>query len=285
MREFFALPLQEKRTIYIDKSGVNWKGYVDEGVEATKNIPDQREALWYGRELAAGHPYVRAGLPLHGSNPFPTALPSLRSPVLEWLQEMDRVGRVLSMALAESLGLKANFFSEGMCKDHLGALGLIHYPAARSDSTEWGVGEHTDYGMLTLLMFDQPQLQAQDVDGRWIEIEPVPDAFVVNIGDILEVMTQGLYKSTLHRVRNTSGKSRYSIPYFYDPHWHTKIEALDISLSEEDRRVVERVRACKRWDDASLHQADGIFGHYYLRKLMKAYPPSLQPQFAAHLNS
>lgn len=156
MRKFFALPLQEKRSIYINKSGVNWKGYVDEGIEATNITPDQRETLWYGREMPIDHPNVRAGLPLHGSNPFPTAFPSLKQVVLDWLSEMDRVGRILSMALAESLGLECKFFAEGMCKDHLGTLGLLHYPAPKSGERGWGVSEHTDYGLLTLLMFDQP---------------------------------------------------------------------------------------------------------------------------------
>jgi isopenicillin N synthase-like dioxygenase len=76
-------------------------------------------------------------------------------------------------------------------------------------------------------------LEAQNVNGAWIEIENIPNAFVVNIGDILEVLTQGLYKSTPHRARNCASTSRYALPYFYDVNWHTVIKKLDICLSEE----------------------------------------------------
>lgn len=68
-------------------------------------------------------------------------------------------------------------------------------------------------------MISDKGLQVKNVNDEWIDIDPIPNTFVINIGDILEKMTRGLYKSTPHRAKNTQGKSRYSIPYFYDPGW------------------------------------------------------------------
>ena len=75
------------------------------------------------------------------------------------------------MALADSLALDRRFFADGMCRDHLGTLGIMHYPAqAEISEDQWGVGTHSDYGFLTMLMFDKPRLEAQDVNGNWLEI-------------------------------------------------------------------------------------------------------------------
>ena len=72
----------------------------------------------------------------------------------------------------------------------------------------------------------------KSVNNEWFNIDPIPNTFVINVGDILERMTKGLYKSTPHRVRNTVGKSRFSVPYFYDPGYDKKIHELDIEISE-----------------------------------------------------
>lgn len=99
---------------------------------------------------------------------------------------------------------------------------LFHYPPDdNSDPTLWAVGEHTDYGLLTLLLISDKGLQVKNRDNEWVHVEVVPNTFVVNIGDMTEKITRGLYKSSPHRVKNTLGKSRYSIPYFYDPGWDT----------------------------------------------------------------
>jgi isopenicillin N synthase-like dioxygenase len=108
--------------------------------------------------LDENHPNVKKGLPFHGANPFLPSMPGLKADTLAWLREMDRVGGMVSMLIADSLGLDRNFFGKGMCNDHLGTLGLFHYPPFNYKEDDWGVREHTDYGFLTILMFDQPRL-------------------------------------------------------------------------------------------------------------------------------
>jgi 2OG-Fe(II) oxygenase superfamily len=94
-----------------------------------------------------------------------------------------------------------------------------------------GVREHTDYGFLTILLQDQSGgLQVRSLDGEWIDAPPVDDSFVVNIGDMLELWTHGLYRATPHRVRNKGTGDRLSFPLFFDPNWQSSLAPIDPSL-------------------------------------------------------
>lgn len=122
-------------------------------------------------------------------------------------------------------------------------LRLFHYPVDnRADPSLWAVGEHTDYGLITMLLISDKGLEVKNKKDEWIKIDPIKDTFVINIGDILERITGGLYKSTPHRARNTQGQSRYSIPYFFDPDWDSEIKVLDIKVSEEEKELMEATR-------------------------------------------
>lgn len=131
-----------------------------------------------------------------------------------------------------------------------------------------GVGEHTDYGLLTLLRQDdvgglQVKLRHGD-EVRWVEAPPVPGSFVCNIGDMLDRMTGGLYRSTPHRVRlNTSGRHRLSLPLFFDPDFDARIEAIRTPATDDH---------ASRWDGASVHAFEGSYGDYVLAKVGKVFP-------------
>ena len=100
----------------------------------------------------------------------------------------------------------------------------------------------------------------------------MPGTFVVNIGDILERMTNGLYQSTPHRVRNTEGRSRYSVPYFYDADWDAPILELDLKVSEDERLMQNRTHNVERWDKANLKNISGKYGEYLIGKVSKVFP-------------
>src|SRR5439155_5219325 len=126
-------------------------------------------------------------------------------------------------------------------------------PVPASVDAQHGVGEHTDYGLLTLLRQDDVGgLQVKTASG-WIEAPPVPGSFVCNIGDMLDRMTGGFYRSTPHRVRlNTSGRDRLSFPLFLDPDFDARIEPIEgltASAAAQDRAA--------RWDGANIHAFDG----------------------------
>jgi len=131
---------------------------------------------------------------------------------------------------------------------------------------QWGVGEHTDYGLLTLLRQDDVGgLQVKTREG-WIEAPPLPHSFVCNIGDMLDRMTGGLYRSTPHRVRlNTSGRDRLSFPFFFDPAFDARVQPIEgLPQADDD--------SATRWDRANPHVFDGTYGDYLLGKVGKVFP-------------
>ena len=243
-RAFFALDLEEKMRIRMALGGRAWRGYFPVGAELTSGKPDQKEGLYFGAELDDAHPEVRASTPLHGRNLFPERPAELRSVVLDHLTAMTRLGHRLMEGIALALGLERGFFADRYTGDPLILFRIFHYPplpAGVEAETLWSVGEHTDYGLLTILMQDEiGGLAVKSKDG-WIEAPPVEGSFVCNIGDMLDRMTGGLYRSTPHRVRNRSDRGRLSFPFFFDPGWNAKIEPIPTGTALRDDRD-------ERWD-------------------------------------
>jgi isopenicillin N synthase-like dioxygenase len=273
-RRFFALPVEEKLAIDMARGGPAWRGYFPVGGELTSGKPDLKEGLYLGTELAADHPRVEAGWPLHGANLWPEQVPELRRAVLDYLEPAVRAGHALLAAMAMSLGLEADYFARTYTADPTLLFRIFHYPAVAQDeqvqADTWGVGEHTDYGLLTLLAQEENGgLQVHSRQG-WIEAPPIAGALVCNIGDMLDRLTGGWYRSTPHRVRNISGRDRLSFPLFFDPDFTAEIRPLpqhsriDASLLAAD--------AAGRWDGASVHAFSGTYGDYLLSKVSKVFP-------------
>ncbi len=224
-RAFFALPEEDKLEIAMARGGRAWRGFFPLGAELTSGRPDRKEGLYFGRELGPDDPRVRAGTPLHGANLFPRQVPQLRAAVLAYLDRLTATAQAVLSGVALSLGLAADHFATRYTADPTILFRIFHYPPAVPDPDDWGVGEHTDYGLITLLLQDaNGGLQVRGPDG-WIDAPPVPGTFVCNLGDMLEAMTGGEYRSTAHRVRNTSGNERLSFPFFLDPDWTATIPA------------------------------------------------------------
>ena len=128
------------------------------------------------------------------------------------------------------------------------------------------VGEHTDYGLLTILAQDGAGGLQVRGPGGWIEVPAVPGVLVCNIGDMLDRMTGGRYRSTPHRVRNASGQDRLSFPFFFDPGWDARVRPVPLGGAvPEDDAVV-------RWDGSSVHRWEGTYGDYLLGKVSKVFP-------------
>jgi isopenicillin N synthase-like dioxygenase len=224
-REFFALPDERKAAIAMERAGGAWRGWFPVGGELTSGRPDRKEGIYFGTELPPDHPRVQANVPLHGANLFPDEPAELRPTVLAYLDALTGVGHALARGLALALGHDAGWFDRHLTGDPLVLFRIFHYPPDPAPD-EWGVGEHTDYGLLTLLLQDaNGGLQVRSgPGGTWIDAPPVEGSFVCNLGDMLERLSGGRYRSTPHRVRNTSGAMRLSFPFFFDPGWDAVID-------------------------------------------------------------
>ncbi len=258
-RQFFAQDLETKLKIQMVRGGKAWRGYFPVGGELTSGQPDAKEGLYFGAELNKDHL-----LPLHGANLFPDNLPEFRDTILEYIAALTELGHTVMRGLALSLGLPENYFADHYTRDPLPLFRIFNYPAL-AEPTGWGVGEHTDYGLLTILRQDEcGGLQVKTRTG-WIEAPPIPNTFVCNIGDMLDRLTGGLYRSTPHRVRNVSGRDRLSFPFFFDPNWNAEIRPIAHNLNLPDDRN-------QRWDQASVHEFRGTYGAYLLRKVSQVFP-------------
>ena len=266
---FFALPEAVKQRYAMPLGGRAWRGWFPLGGELTSGRPDWKEGLYLGSELGADHPRVRAGMPLHGANLLPgdDVLPGFRETIAAWMAAVTALGHRVMAAIARSLELPDDYFARRYTADPLILFRIFLYPSRpvpEGLDVRDGVGEHTDYGLLTLLRQDRVGgLQVRTAAG-WIEAPPVEDSFVCNIGDMLDRMTGGLYRSTPHRVRlNTSGRDRLSFPLFFDPDMEARIEPIR-SAATDDRAT--------RWDGASVHAFEGSYGDYLLGKIGKVFP-------------
>ena len=215
--EFFALPAADKLEIAMERGGRAWRGFFPVGAELTSGQPDLKEGLYFGAELPGDDPRVLAGLPLHGRNLFPRQVPRLRPLVLAYLDALTSVGQAVLAGVAQSLGLDAGYFATGYTADPTILFRIFHYPPSLPQASGWGVGEHTDYGLVTLLAQDDSGGLQVAAPGGWIDAPPIPGTLVCNIGDMLDRLTGGWYRSTPHRVRNLSGHGRLSFPFFLDP--------------------------------------------------------------------
>jgi isopenicillin N synthase-like dioxygenase len=262
-RTFFELPEAAKLEIAMARGGRAWRGYFPVGGELTSGRPDLKEGLYFGTELPADD--SRAGLPLHGQNLFPTQVPDLAPAVLSYLDSLTSLAQTVLRGIAISLDLAGDYFEAGYTARPTVLLRVFHYPPQAPADDSWGVGEHTDYGLLTLLAQDHNGgLQVRTPDG-WVDAPPVPGTFVCNIGDMLDRLTGGWYRSTPHRVRNVSGAQRVSIPFFFDPDFTAEVPPLP-------GRARVDATGMTRWDGADLQAFTGTYGDYLLGKVGKVFP-------------
>ncbi|MFI6278671.1 isopenicillin N synthase family dioxygenase [Streptomyces sp. NPDC050988] len=232
MRRFFALP--EADRLAIDNvNSPHFRGYTRTGDERTggsRGSRDWRDQLDIGAERPARTP--GPGEPaywwLEGPNQWPAALPELRTAALAWIDRLSSVAARLLRELLAAIGAPAGFYEPVFGERAHPHLKLVRYPGSAGDGAEQGVGAHKDYGFLTLLLQDRVGgLQVQREDRLFHDVPPIPGAFVVNLGELLEVATDGYLVATNHRVVSPAGATeRFSVPFFYNPRLDARIEPL-----------------------------------------------------------
>ncbi|MER5546809.1 2-oxoglutarate and iron-dependent oxygenase domain-containing protein [Streptomyces sp. NPDC002589] len=229
MRAFFALP-EADRLALDNVNSPHFRGYTRTGDERTAGARDWRDQLDIGAERPARVP--GPGEPpywwLQGPNQWPVALPELRTAALAWIDRLSAVAERLLRELLTAIGAPADFYAPVFGARAHPHLKLVRYPGSAGDGTDQGVGAHKDYGFLTLLLQDTVGgLQVHREDGRFHDVPPLQGAFVVNLGELLEVATNGYLLATNHRVVSPVGATeRFSVPFFYNPRLDARIDPL-----------------------------------------------------------
>jgi isopenicillin N synthase-like dioxygenase len=244
-KKFFALPLETKRQLDARKT-VGFRGY--DGMETQSYelelddhkpevLRDIKEGFFVSADLPIDHPRVTSGRFLQGPNIWPDpkvlAYQDFRTVVEEYFGEMQRLANAVLDLIAATLPYGPHVFDNLKANDPMWLGRLLHYPQTpeqtAADKEQLGSGEHTDFGTITLLLQDEHSgLEVQDSEtGEWHGVPPQEDVYIVNMADVMSVITGGEYKSSVHRVINRNQDDRYSVVFFYDGNLDYRLRPLN----------------------------------------------------------
>lgn len=215
---FFALPEADRLEIENVRSP-QFRGYTRFGHEHTNGRVDLRDQVDISRELPSLLPGADqpAWLRLRGPNLWPSALPEFREVMTDYTDRLQPVAAALLQAMALALGQPADRFSEQVDPPEF-LLKVIRYVASDSPAENQGVGSHRDAGFLTFVHQDSVGGLQVERDGVFVDVPPMPEAFVVNIGEMFQLISRGYFKATVHRVVSPPpGVERISLAYFFNP--------------------------------------------------------------------
>ena len=235
-RRFFALPAETKMRYHVPGGG-GARGYTPFKVETAKDsqYPDLKEFWHIGREIARDSKYAGV-MP---ANLWPSEVPGFREHGYALYQALDQLGTRVLRALALHIGLPEHWFDDKVDQGN-SILRPIHYPPIETDDvSNVRAGAHEDINFITLLVGASAEgLEVLGRDGRWIPITTSGDAIVVNIGDMLQRLSNHVYPSTTHRVVNprnaNARKPRYSVPFFLHPNPDFLIDVLPACVSADN---------------------------------------------------
>lgn len=236
MKKFFALPDEKKRQ-YLMSESINNVGYTpigEENLDIYTN-KDHKEAFDISPDLAPEQ------------NLDNIDISGIKQLVNDYYVKLYQISMVLLQAFALSLGEKHDKFTAHFKNQSGIILKFLHYPpnTINNNLNDSNIvcGAHSDYGYLTILRQDQiGGLQVFNKQGKWQDARPIDKTFIVNIGDLMQRWTNNVYTSTKHRVINTNSKqSRYSIPFFVEPNYHTVISSLKSCINEKNPAQYEDI--------------------------------------------
>jgi len=228
-RRFFDLSEADKLAIEMVNSP-HFRGYTRPGREFTRGKPDWREQIDVGPELPALPPDAdRPWRRLQGPNQWPAALPDLRPVLLAYQDAVTKLGVRVLRAFAAALDQSEDVFEPIYTPWPNQLTKIIRYPGRAEGEADQGVGAHKDGGFVTILL--QDKIAGLQVEGEhgWIDAPPVPGTFIVNIGEILEIASNGFLRANVHRVVSPpAGGDRLSIAFFLGAHFDAKVPQLDL---------------------------------------------------------
>jgi isopenicillin N synthase-like dioxygenase len=225
--KFFQGAEADKATVKVSDKHRGWLGCG--GAKMGDELKaDLKESFIWGYQDEAGD--TPEDHPLRGPNRWPDYVPAMQDAAMGYFRQAHEVAHHLMRGFALGLGLEDDFFLRSSSTP-LSRASFVYYPQQPEDMGEdqFGVGPHTDFGVLTVLCQDSVGgLQVEDINGDWIHAPPIDGALIVNVGDLLARWTDGAYKSTPHRVVNSSGRERLSLVLAFDPDPETLIDAREV---------------------------------------------------------
>ncbi len=221
--DFFRTDGSAKATVKVTPQHRGWLGQGGAKMQDDAK-PDLKESYIWGYQDDSG--VTPEDHPLRGGNVWPDAIPRLEADAMRWFKAADEVASHLLHGFAIGLDLAPDFF-QSKSGAPMSRASFVYYPPQPEsmDVEQFGVGPHTDFGVLTVLgQDDVGGLQVQDLNGNWVAAPPIPDTLIVNVGDLLARWTNDEYRSTPHRVVNSSGQERLSLVMAYDPEPQTMVD-------------------------------------------------------------
>lgn len=230
-RRFFALPEVDKRAIEMVHSP-HFRGYTREGQEYTRGERDWREQVDLGAERKALPltPDQPTWARLRGPNQWPAALPELRDTILRYQAAASTLAIRLVKAFAVALGQPEDVFAQIYTPEPHYLLKLIRYPGRDQTASDQGVGAHKDGGFVTVLLQDVQEGLEVELEDTWVKAPPLPGAFVINIGEVLELASNGYLRANVHRVVTPpAGTDRLSVAFFFGARLDATVPLLTLS--------------------------------------------------------
>jgi isopenicillin N synthase-like dioxygenase len=274
-RRFFALPEKDKLAIEMVNSP-HFRGYNRAGYEHTRGKPDWREQVDIGPERPA-LPLDRGAPPwerLQGPNQWPAAFPEFKPTLLAYQDRTTALAIRVLRAFAAALEQSEDVFAPIYTPAPNPLIKIIRYPGRASDESDQGVGAHKDSGFVTLLLQEkQAGLQVQADDGGWIDAPPVPGTFVVNIGEILEMASNGYLRANIHRVVSPPlGTDRLSVALFLGARHDATVPLLSLP-----GRLAAQARGVTQDPDNPLFRE---VGRNYLKSRLRSHPDVARRHYA-----
>ena len=237
---FFSRPLTEKMKVAMQGNSECFRGYSPAFSELADGERNACELMEFSVDLERNHPDVIKKKPMHGPNLWPD-MPGYKDAIVAYINSMIELGFDLMSGIAIGLNLPDDYFYNAFNGRSFWQFRTTHYPdptvltehrkmfgedpkLSTYKIGDYSCGAHTDYGCLTILLANNPGLEVQRRDGKWIEAEAIPGTFICNIGDMLSYWTKNLYVATMHRVR--SEKLRISLPFFFQPDYETVVRPI-----------------------------------------------------------
>ncbi|EMD39973.1 hypothetical protein CERSUDRAFT_112209 [Gelatoporia subvermispora B] len=287
-REFFVLPQEEKEKLALKYSD-GARGYARLGENVTNGKSDNHEAL----EFLCPVEEPDKKKPLWGENQWPP-IPGFRERYEAWVDKMKNLGMIVMEAMANGLGMSPEEWAElrAQVDDSFWVMRVIGYPPLPSDYDGHSCGAHRDYGCLTFLYMD-PTPGALEVfvrqaglvvrkqsplgppeeyveEGAWVNADPIPGCVVCNIGEMWEVWTNGLYRSTLHRVVHNGSSYRVSIPFFFEPNFNALVKPLPAAIRIQEETPKPKTKYMHSLVPQKPYKPT-VYGEFLLKKIARNF--------------